>query len=886
MEQLDIPASNLRESITSPVPTGMTAAQLEQVLDRTPQMTRFNLFRRLLHSLRTPDYRALKGEVTNGVSCGRDKVASTPKSSPTAQSPHSSIGEDMKDGFRETTVVVEVDGFQGTPLARPNISFDETFNDSEESARLEQLIRTARRTSNSQALNNPRVRGLSFSFGPLQLVRRAGMKSSDEDSDKGGEFCNINIAILGLADKNDSSQPTNGSEEAGVGHSIQERSPDQPRKQEEKEETSKASVQPSAELADDLISQCTSDALQVIETVGQIKRERRKPQTCSNGAFGKIDNRVYRFPALHNTSLQAEVNNRHEVIPSYSDGFEGSEAKPTGRFMLVPKQKRVSVSMWGLNTRVRQLELVSRKYDELIDQSNCQAKSEVPARKFMRPLNKKTVSSAVVLVEAASQASETDKNPVHVEGIPLLPQNMTVPRAVTFDQRGDVDRPLSISYLNSREFKEYPKGKERHTSSDFQVHGEVATVPFKKQSVVSILSNDDESEQSDETCDDSDEEMNTDTEDEDENGKDFDVPAALQGPEDDQADETKVSVEGESSEQSNEEDDNGENNHSFDENMDEQVSGGNATRISIEGLSQRRESSMEPCEYLIPDEPQITGAERESGDHSHPSQLSIARIWNNTTTIQEAEIWRPRKPKSSGVTNETSEDIFDSPSPALDRAKRRSSTGLQSRRKRKFSSLPLSLKTSRLNATSSPKLKENLRLELEIPETQFIAIRHVSPELGWPHGVNHFETPMRDEFLDKDGDILPPFSQLSFVPEGVPEGSYFYRASQTLMGSFHKPKTRAKSTPGCFHPKTDRQGITPAAVQSSSEDTSNLICETTISPKFLQLSYTTTPRSEKSLSSITRKASFALGTLPASVKRKRAKTLAFIPPFKKAKLVI
>ncbi|KAB8297883.1 hypothetical protein EYC80_001672 [Monilinia laxa] len=680
MEQRDMPASNLREPAPSPVPTGMDTAQLEQVLDRTPQMTRFNLSSRRLHSLRTPDCRALKGGVTNGISCGRDKVATTPNSSPTAQSPHSSIGEDLKDGLRETTVVVEFDGFQGdlmsidtirepsdeeisrpkqsagtlptrflktiakrkklrrekreqctshpskgtsstctlggkadepatpfplgcgdqseigTPVTRPNISSDETSDDSEESASLEQLIRTARRTSNSQASNDSRAREISFSFGPLHPVRKAGIKSNDEDSDKGGKSCNINIAILGLTDKNDSSQPTNESEEASVKNNIQrdhqtsqgnKKKKKRPRRlpvnelymvservDEMTQEEEYEDVQPSAELADDPISQYTSDALQVIETAGQTKCERRKPQTCNYGAFGKIDNRVYRFPALHNTFLQ-EVDSRHEVTPSYSDGFEGSEAKPTGRFMLVPKQKRVSVSMWGLKTRVRQLELVSRKYDELIDQPNCQAKIEVPARKFMRPLNKKAVSSAIVLVEAASQAIETDqaqqidrdnqnprehqkdKNPADVKRIPLSPQNMIVPRTVTFDERVKIDRPLSIS-LNSREFKEYPKGKERHTSSDFQVHREVATVRLKRyhhefdseeeetsvnesqQSVVSILSDDDESEQSDETCDDSDEEMHTGTEDEDKNGKDCDVPAALQRPADDQADETET----------------------------------------------------------------------------------------------------------------------------------------------------------------------------------------------------------------------------------------------------------------------------------------------------------------------------------------------------------
>ncbi|KAG4030604.1 hypothetical protein MFRU_011g00630 [Monilinia fructicola] len=1054
MEQLDTPASNLRKPITSPFSTGMTTAHLRQVWNRAPQMTRFNLSRRRLRALRTSDSRASKGEVTTGISVGSgggsdggggDKVATTPKSTPTAQSPEYLVGEDLEDGFQETTVVVEVNAFpEGdltptgtiqqpsdedisrpkqvvgtlpnrflktiakrkklrrekrerytslpskgtastctlgekadepaavfsldcggqsgicTPVTRPDIFSDETSDDSAESVSLEQLIRTARRTSNSQAMNNSWGREVSFSSGPSRLVLRASIKSNDEESDKCGKLGNIDIAILGLADKNDSSQPTNESEDASVEHKTQkDHQASQGNKKEKKksrrlpvnelylvservegmtQEEEGEDVQLSAELADDPISQYTSDALQLIETVDQTKRERKRPQTYIYGAFGKIDNRVYRFPTPHGTSPQTEADNRHEVSPSYSDGFVGSEANPTGRFMLVPKPKRIGVSMWKLNTRVRQLDLVSRRYDELVDESNYQARRGVPARKPMKPLNKKTLSSAIVLVDATSQASVTDQaqqidqdnqaqqeqqghrsmrehqdvddeNPTTVNRISPSPQNMSVSRKVTFDERIEVDRPSTTCSLNSGECKECSQDKERYSSSDFQVHREMATVRLKRyhhefdseeeessvdeseQSVVSILSDDDESEQSDETCDDSDEEMHTDTGDEDESGEDFDVPAALQGPADDQGDEIEISAErepSEESEQSNEEDSNGENNHGFDEDMvlDEQVVGGNVIRIHTEGWSQRRESFMEPFEDLIPNEPQISRAARKFGDYSHPSQLPVTRIWKNTTAVQEADIWRPRKPKSSGVANETSEDIFDSPSPDLDNAKRRNSPGLQLRRKRTFSSLPLALTTSRLNTTPSPKVKDNLRLELEIPKTQFVAIRNVSPELGGSHGVDYFENPMQDDFLDKDGDILPPFSQLSFVPEEVLEGSYFHRASQTLMGSFQTPKSRAKSTPGRFHLKSARQGITPAAVQSKSGDTSSIVCETTIPPKFSQLSYVPTPRSEKSLSSITRKASFALGTLPASVRRQRAKTLAFIPPFKKAKLGI
>ncbi|QSZ34204.1 hypothetical protein DSL72_005793 [Monilinia vaccinii-corymbosi] len=1040
MEQRETPASNSRKPMASPFAGGMTPSQLERVLQMTPQMTRFNPSRKRLQAFRTPDSRTSKGEVTTGVPGGGDKVAANPpKLTATAQSLESLIDEDLENDAQEITVAAEADDVQegdlkspatipglsykeisqpkqigetvptGLPVIKPKPSIDGTSDNSQESASLEQLIRTAPRTSNSQVLHKPWFQDCRLSFGSSRLVRRTGMDSNDENSDNDEELSNIDIAILGLADGRDSSQPTGDSGDAGVHHTSQKNKKEKKRPRrlpvgelylvsEKAEDISQEKdykhVQSSAELPGDPISQDASDAVQVVETVFRPKRERKAPQTWNYGAFGKIDSRAYRFPTLHDRSPRAEADNRREANPSYSDGFVGSEANPTGKFMLVPKQKRVSVSMWGLTTRVGQLDLVCEKDYGPIDESNGQARRVFPVRKPIRPLIKKTISNAPVLIEVESQVGEKyqaqqidqcdqghrdkqgdrpmqehthdDENTTNVKCSSPLPQKLTVSGKVRSGQRVEVDQLLKTSSLDSCPSREHAKDKERRTSSGSQGFREMKIIRLRRyhhesdseeeessvdesgQSSVRTSSDDDESRESDEASNDSDEEMDVDTGDENEREEDLGRPAALEGTVDGQGGATELSSERESSEGSKQSDeemayrveneyrrwgcfnlqapsgeqvssqiyatristenhssevseqstegyDTGEkNNYSSDGEtaLDEQVGDeGHAIRNSTEELSQCRETFMEPFEDLTPDESQIARAETgEYGDDNQPSQPFIAMSLKSKMAIPEADIWRPRKPVLSGVMNETREDIVDSPSPASDIAKRRSSTGLQLRKRRTFSSRPLALTTCRPNTPPSPEIRETQVLEPEIPETQITATRDMSPELGGStsqasDGFNYLENPMRDELLDKVGDILPHYSQLSFVPEEIQEENYFDRASQPLKESYHTPKSRAKSTPYRYN-LGSADFTTPAAVRPSTGDTSSLACGTKVSPKSSQLSYAPTPRPDKSLSSITRKASFALGTLPASVRRKRAKTLAFIPPFKKARLGI
>ncbi|KAI9649705.1 hypothetical protein NHQ30_002286 [Ciborinia camelliae] len=907
------------------------------------------------------------------------------------------------------------------PAIRPEPPNLDIPDDSQESTSLEEMIQTAPRTSNSQILNDSGADYISLSFGPSRLVRRADVDPDDENSDDDEKLTNLDTDILDLADGGDSSEHMLGpddSKDVGVGHKPQNSRQRNQKKKKQKEkkrprrlpvnelclvservremspEKDDENGQSSVELLDDPISQDASDALQVIETVGLTKRERKKPlQTWSYGAFGKIDNRAYRFPTLHNTSLQAEANNSLKVSPSHSDGFVGCEANPTGQYMPVAKQKRISVTIWGLTTRVEQLDLAYEKSYGLVNKPNGQAKKKAPTKKPKRPLN----ISIPVLVEGESEAGETDQDqqtdpenqdhqyhqdkqddrpmhehlpgneiPLNMENNSPPPMKSTVSRKVTFDERVQVDQRARIASTESQTFGRCPNAMERHTSFDSQIGREMEMVVLKRchredgeedgsstdesgRSIISMPSDNDEAEESDENSEDSNEEMdeeqergedfdiqmqqeehmdnrsditnisgeeepsefseNSDEEMSDENEKNederegcSDAQAALEEQADSRIDATRISPEERLSEvvgeQSNEEGVSEESMHNYEEAvLDGNVGdGGDATRITtVEESNQRRESCAGPFEFLIPDENQLTDADANQEDNdSQPSQLSITISRKDTQDVMatpEADTWRPRKPKSSSVMNETEEEIIDSPSPVLTIARRKSS-GLHIRRRRTFRGRPLALTTSKPCRSPSPEIPETQTLVPEIPETQFVGNRDGSPELGTSQKSDR-SNPFQNSIpgagallLDGDGEFSPHSSQLSFVPDDIREDSYFLRAPRSIMESFHTPKSRAKSTPGHFHPEYAQEVATLASTQPSIGDASSLAFETKVSPKFSQLSYAPTPRSEKSLSVITRKASFALGTLPASARRKRAKTLAFIPPFKKAKLGI
>ncbi|ESZ95357.1 hypothetical protein SBOR_4213 [Sclerotinia borealis F-4128] len=1093
MVQLGTPASDLRKQITSTFPGGMTAAQLEEAVHITPQITRFNHSRRRLQAPRTPDSHVSK----DAFNVGGNKTATASKSTPIVQSPEFSAGEDLSDENRETSVTVPADDVQksilkptdtfdppshediprakqrggtlprrflrtiakrkemrrekrkesklaasfpveetfnttpreekGDEYARPTASHEaiggaevdilvtgpeppsnKMFDDSQESTSLEEIIRTAPRLSNSQASKDPGTQDISLSFGPSRLVRRTGMdsgddNSDDDDDDDDEELSNLEIAILDLADGAGSSRPKLGpdnSNNAIADHKSQKghqssqkeckekKEKKRPRRlpvnelylvservQETSQEKDDENEQSSADLPDDPISQDTLGALQVIDAVGRTKHERKTLQTWNYGAFGRIDTRAYRFPTPHNASPQAEAKVPLEVSPSHSDGFVGSEANSTGRFMPMPKQKRISVTIWGLTTRVGQLDLVCERGHKLIDEPTGQAENK-------RSPNKKIAIIAPVLFELESQAGETvqirqtgqenqkihedhqddrympgylpdNQNTPNVEYSSSLSQSLKVSRKVTFEERVQVAQRARTPLLDPQKFGEFLNAKERHNSLDSRICQEIAMVRLKRchsesseddgssvdesdRSVVSISSDSDGTEESEEISEDNNEEMDEgqeiagdfdvetvseglldsdttsisdeeessevseksdeeiDGEDEEDRGEYFNVQAVLKEQVDSQIGATRISCEDDLSEvgERSKEDDSRNDMHNSDEGAlqnEQVVVEGDAVRIStIEELSQCKENSAEPFEDLIPDESQITEADTngENGD-SQPSQLSIIMSWKNTQTIQEADIWRPRKPRSSSVMNETEEDIVDSPSPVFAIAKRRKSSGLQARRRGVFGSRPLALTISRPSTSPSPEIEESQIVVPEIPETQFIATRDVSPELGESQASNmsnELEDPISNALLPGDHEGLSPrFSQLSFVPDEIPEQTYFCRASQ-LLEEYQTPKSRSKSTPGRFHPVYSRIAL-PTSAQPTIGTTASEAFEARTSPKFSQQSYQPTPRSEKSLSRLTRQASFAFGTLPVSA-RKRTKTLPFVPPFKRPNLSV
>lgn len=701
-------------------------------------------------------------------------------------------------------------------------------------------------------------------------------------------------------------------------------------------------MQPSAEILDDPISQDSSDALKVIQSVGRTKSEKKVFQTYY-GAFGKIDNREFRFPHPYTKSPRAESNNRHEVSSSHSDGFVGAEASPTGRCMLLPKQKRVCVSIWGLTTRVAQLELVRERHYGLVGEPDDQAKKSAPAKKINRHPKKKAAISAPSVIEVESQADRTgeiqqndhdsqshgdcetnlDDQPMHGylsgdEMIPAAENNFLPPptgkvcRRVTFDERVEVDRRVRIPSLDSETSGGSFEVNRRSHSSDSTIWRDMETVRLKRcheedseedvlsineseRSVISISSDIDEMGESDGSGNDSDEEMDDEdeAEDEGEGGKYFNVQAVHAQQSDEPTDGDILSTKDESGEerhQSNEKDDDKDDSYTSEEDAilnkpvdgDEKITGMFVSRR----LDQHEKTSS--IQGLTVQESQTTRT--EGNDGSQVLQLSIATRRQNTTQasrIPEADIWRPRRPKSSDIMNETQEDIFDSPSPISTIAKRKS-TGLQTRRRTTFRSRPLALMTGRPSTPSSPEIQETQIVTPEKLETRLIAVRDISPELGESQVSNtpgEFDESILDVLLLTSNESSLHSSQLSFVPDEIPKETYFCRASQVLEEHRTPPMSRSKSTPGRFHPDQFTRIAIPTYAQPITETTASDASALSKSPNFSQQSYRPTPSSEKSLSRLTRQASFASGTLPGSA-RKRTKTLPFKPPFKQPILKI
>ncbi|KAF7922743.1 hypothetical protein BELL_0080g00200 [Botrytis elliptica] len=1066
MAQPETPASASRNSIISPLAGGMTTAQLEQVLQRTPQMTRFNPLRRHLRAPKTPNSRISKSEII----ASDDEAATTSPPAPIVQPPESLTGEAIGDKGKEGSVATGGDNVdQGTsksidtlrPSSHENISHskqlceplpkrflrtiakrkkfrreqriasklatsllaeepsstssqgkkddekaalsrngsgspvesntlfenpdplnDETSDGSQESTSLEELIRTTSRTHNSQPSSDPEVRDISFSFGAPRLVRNAIMGSHKRDTNN-NNLDNLEIDILGLSHATRSSDCTpdpSGSEDAPIDHTSRKGGRPSPKKQQKKrvnkrsrrvpvdelhlvservaefsQETDDENVEPSTEILDDPISQDSSDALKIIQSVGRTKGEKKGFQTY-HGAFGKIDNKAFRFPDRYHTSPRAESSNRRELSSSHSDGFVGAEANPTGRCMLLPKKKSACINIWGLTAQVAQLELVREKAHEPVDELNAQAERRVPAEKTKRRLKKKATLSASVMIELESQAKKTgespqddqdsqsredrdanqDDQPMHgyLSGDELisvaevkspLPPTRKGSRRVTFDEKVEIDRRVRIPSSDCENLDDSFEVRRRKKSSDSAVWLNMETVRLKRchdedseedseddvlsineseRSVISIASDNDEMEESDGSGYDSDEEMGDEEEDEaedqneneneneEESGECFDVLGVHGKQSDESIDGIILSIEDESREenqQGNGKDDDRDDFYASEKDaiLNNPVGGEEEiTGVFVsEGLVSNKEIS--PIDELIVQESQTTRT--EDNKNSQASQLSITMSLQTTTQalkLPEAGGWRIRKPKPSDVMNETQEDIFDSSSPISTIIKRKS-TGLHTRRRITFRSRPLTLTVDRPSTPPSPEIPETQIATPQIPEARLIAVRDISPELGEPQPSN---TPGEfDRFIL---DAPPPTShgqslhssQLSFIPDEIPDETYFCRASQVLEE--HKtPMSRSKSTPGRFYIDHFKSIANPTHAQPNTETTGSEASTPRMSPKFSQQSYRPTPRSEKSLSRLTRQASSALGTLPGSA-RKRTKTLPFKPPFKKPILKI
>ncbi|KAF7872803.1 uncharacterized protein EAF02_008874 [Botrytis sinoallii] len=1021
MAQPETPASASRNSIVSPLAGGMTTAQLEQVLQRTPQMTRFNPLRRHLRAPETPNPRISKSEII----ASDDEAATTSPPAPIVQPPESLTGEAIRDKGKEGSVATggdnadqgtskSIDTLQvfennreaqkvsegatyriqtryftpcrraiehivpgkkddekaalsrngsGSPvesntlLENPDPLNDETSDGSQESTSLEELIRTTSRTHNSQPSSDPEVRDISFSFGAPRLVRNAIMGSHKRDTNS-NNLDDLEIDILGLSHATHSSDCTpdpSGSEDAPIDHTSRKGGRPSPKKQQKKrvnkrsrrvpvdelhlvservaefsQETDDENVEPSTEILDDPISQDSSDALKIIQSVGRTKGEKKVFQTY-HGAFGKIDNKAFRFPDSYNTSPRAESSNRHEVSSSHSDGFVGAEANPTGRCMLLPKQKRACVSIWGLTVQVAQLELVREKVHELVGELNAQAERRVPAEKTKRRLKKKATLSASVMIELESQANKTgespqddqdsqshedrdanqDDQPMHgyLSGDELisvaevkspLPPTRKGPRRVTFDEKVEIDRRVRIPSSDCENLDDSFEVRRRKKSSDSAVWLNMETVCLKRchdedseedseddvlsineseRSVISIASDNvnDEMEESDGSGYDSDEEMGDEEEEdeaedqnenehenEEESGECFDVLGVHGKQSDESIDGIILSTEDESREENQQ---------------------GN-------GKDDDRDDFYASEKDAIPNKPvggeeEITGVFVSEGLNSQASQLSIAMSLQTTTQalkLPEAGGWRIRKPKSSDVMNETQEDIFDSSSPISTIVKRKS-TGLHTRRRTTFRSRPLALTIDRPSTPPSPEIPETQIAAPQIPEARLIAVRDISPELGESQPSN---TP--DEFDRFILDAPPPTShgqslhssQLSFIPDEIPDETYFCRASQVLEE--HKtPMSRSKSTQVASISITSRALRIPLMPSQTPRLRRAGHLLRACRPSSHNKSYRPTPRSEKSLSRLTRQASSAWGTLPGSA-RKRTKTLPFKPPFKKPNL--
>lgn len=238
------------------------------------------------------------------------------------------------------------------------------------------------------------------------------------------------------------------------------------------------------------------------------------------------------------------------------------------------------------------------------------------------------------------------------------------------------------------------------------------------------------------------------------------------------------------------------------------------------------------------------------------SGFLVTASHGTTSKYQECfyDSWRPRAPLSSEVLIEVEEEIEGSPqnSPMpLARRIRQKSHIYSSRRRSEFLSSQLPLVHSRPvspNSAITTTDQNGSQGSAILGETQ----NFVLPETSIP------ETQFSNESEE-------PQHQVYDMP------SYFSQTSRLLNESASKLKlSRAKSSPAHLFFKMDQPGIELMPPSAMFKTTISPVKSTPRLPTLTQQSST----SAASLSTLTRKASLGMGTLPASARNRRVSVIS------------
>lgn len=318
------------------------------------------------------------------------------------------------------------------------------------------------------------------------------------------------------------------------------------------------------------------------------------------------------------------------------------------------------------------------------------------------------------------------------------------------------------------------------------------------------------------------------------------------------------------------------------------------------GVATNDEAIIQPKDWVVIPV-NNSGADTELPSTDIPIGFKTIENTSQTYPKDSQASWRPRAPPPSSMV-EVDEEIFDSPAPIVPRQDRRAM--YPARRHSKGNSQPLTLVRSR---PSSPPQYEELRIATQRSQSSVeLGDSHDLVKLPLPPCI--FETQFEELYVSENEDGLDedgldeemdgePASQRSFVPQE----SFFDRSTQYLNLPVGKSNlTRTKSMPATAYSFTQRArstAPTPSAVfeytnttpvrsayrlpslpQESRFEQPNPTPART--PYRLPTLSEESPMQKGSLQELTRKASYGLGTVPGSAKR-RMMSLPFVPPFKK-----